>query len=290
MIPAHRARRFATLAFILFVLFFGQTDIAYAQSASGPVIFDVRRSLPLEPDEEVTKDFYINAGPEAGFKKGVYISVVRPVPVHDPIKNMQQATLNIPVGKLKVIDVQRGITVARLEMELTDDERPTLEFEGIMVGDRIELGSMTVEQPKKPKPKLKRHVAGASSVAGDEPAPGSAEAMASRNVSLQTLTKEALTKEASVQPAPAPLASPAIDTSKPVEMSTAADVKTDAKTEPSSAPSSAATNNSSAPRAPLESAPKKSQAPKSARNSYPVKASADSVPVADDANFKDAGS
>jgi hypothetical protein len=181
---------------------------------------------------------------------------------------------------LKVIDVQRGITVARLEMELTDEERPTLEFEGIMVGDHIDLGSITTEQPKKPKAKAKKHVATVATTAvTDQPAPGSAEAMAERH--------------ASVQPAPASVPAPATtDTSKPVEMKTAVDVKTD--TEASPAPSEAATNNSNAPRAPVESAPKKSQAPKSAeledgtgeRNSYPVKRSADTVRVAD---YTDAG-
>lgn len=288
-----RFRDLAIVAFILFVFFLSRTEIANAQSASGPVIFDVRRSLPLEPDEEVTKDFYINAGPEAGFKKGVYISVVRAVPVHDPIKNMQQATLNIPVGKLKVIDVQRGITVARLETELTDEERPTLEFEGIMVGDRIDLGSITTEQPKKPKPKAKKHLTASAS---EEPAPGSAEAMAARNAGLapttaaQTADAAATSGAGLVQPAPASVSAAVatpLDTSKPVEMTTTADVK------PEPVPA-AATNNSAAPRAPVEAAPKKSQAPKSAdleegfseRNSYPRRFAADTVRVAD---YTDAG-
>ena len=250
----------------------------------------MRRSLPLEPDEEVTKDFYINAGPEAGFKKGVYISVVRAVPVHDPIKNMQQATLNIPVGKLKVIDVQRGITVARLESELSDDERPTLEFEGVMVGDRIDTSSISTEQPKKPKPKLKKRLAQASD--DDEPAPGSAEAMAARHVSNSPMAAPSTpapaaqaTLETSAQAAaPAPVA----DTSKPVEMTTAVDVKQDA-------PAASSTNSSSAPRAPSETSPKKSQDPKSAenqdesedRNSYPLKASAGRVRVADYTGYTD---
>lgn len=152
-------------AFILICVAMFPIDRAFAQSANGPVIFDVRRSLPLEPDEPVTKDFYINAGPESGLKKGVYISVVRAVPVHDPIKNQQQATLNIPVGKLQVIDVQRGITVARLQNELNDDERPTLEFEGVMIGDHVDLGSATMDVPKKSKPRAKRQVAQTEEVA-----------------------------------------------------------------------------------------------------------------------------
>lgn len=137
-----------------------QTNVA--NGLSGPLIFDVRRSLPLEPNEPVYKDFYINAGPEAGFKKGVYISVVRPLPIHDPIQNKQQGTLNVPVGHLLVIHVDRGITVARLQDELGDEERPTLEFEGVMVGDKIDLASMTTTAPKRAAPAKKTGFFGAT--------------------------------------------------------------------------------------------------------------------------------
>jgi hypothetical protein len=277
----------AALAFafiLLFVLVF-KMERANAETASGPTIFDVRRSLPLEPDEEVTKDFYINAGPESGLKKGVYVTVVRAVPVHDPIKNMQQATLNIPVGKLHVIDVQRGITVARLESELTDDDRPTLEFEGVMVGDHIDLGSISTDVPKKPKPKAKKHVASATPSA-DELAPGSAEAMAARAAAPTVLSAtssasvSAPTAAALTATAAAPTAAVAN-----VQMTTNADVKPEA--------ASAATAPTIAPNeraaAKPEEAPKKSTAPKSAdmdlehpeKKSFAPRTTTDTVRVAD---------
>lgn len=118
-----------------------------------PVIFDVRRSLPLEPNEPVYHDFYINAGPETGLKKGMYVTVVRQLPVHDPIQNKQQATLNVTVGKLQVLQVEDGLTVARLNSELGDEERPVLEFEAIMIGDKVDLSSATTEAPKATKKK-----------------------------------------------------------------------------------------------------------------------------------------
>ena len=127
---------------------------AFAQSLNGaPSIFDVRRSLPLEPDEESFHDFYINVGPEGGFKKGMYITVVRQIPVTDPILNKQQATLTINVAKLHVIHVERGITVARLVYEFTDEERPTLEYESVMIGDKIDPTSFTMEAPSTKKKK-----------------------------------------------------------------------------------------------------------------------------------------
>ncbi|MES2963549.1 MAG: hypothetical protein V4760_06635 [Bdellovibrionota bacterium] len=126
------------------------TSKAQAQNyMNAPTIFDVRRSLPLDPEEEVTHDFYINAGPELGLKKGSFINVVRPVPVHDPIQNKQQATLNIPIGKLQIIHVEKNIAVGRLQSELGDDERPTVEFEAVMIGDRVDLASVTNDAPAK---------------------------------------------------------------------------------------------------------------------------------------------
>ena len=127
---------------------------AFAQTASlqgAPTIFDVRRSLPLEPDEPVYHDFYINAGAEAGFKKDMYFTVVRIVPVHDPVQNKQQGELHVGVARLKVIHVARSLTVARLDTEFTDEERPTLEFEAVMIGDRVDPSSGTLEVPVQKK-------------------------------------------------------------------------------------------------------------------------------------------
>lgn len=158
-------------------------DVSAQNFNNAPVIFDVRRSLPLEPNEPVYHDFYINAGPESGLKKGMYVTVVRPVPVHDPIQNKQQATLNVTVGKLQVLQVDRGITVARLNSELSDEERPVLEFEAIMIGDRIDLDSATTVAPKptnkkKPRVSAERESAPSAPVAdsdSDESSISSAE-------------------------------------------------------------------------------------------------------------------
>lgn len=74
--------------------------LARAESAS---IFDMRKSLPLDPTEIATREFYVNAGPESGLKAGMYVHVVRLVPVHDPIGNKAQATMTVPVGSIRVI-------------------------------------------------------------------------------------------------------------------------------------------------------------------------------------------
>lgn len=113
-----------------------------------PAIFDVRKSLPMEPTEKAYHDFYINAGIEAGFKRGQYLPIRRSLPVHDPIQNKQQAVLTVPVGNVVVIHVDRGLTVARLVQEVGNEDRPTLEFEAIMIGDHVDMKGITTTPPK----------------------------------------------------------------------------------------------------------------------------------------------
>lgn len=139
-----------------------------------PTIFDVRKTLAMEPDEPTFHDFYINSGSDAGIKKGQYLPVVRQVPVHDPVQNKQQGMLSIPIGKLLIIHVERGLSVARLATELGNDERPSLEFESVMIGDRVDLRGASTDAPKttkKPKRKTATLEIRASSEAAASEAP-----------------------------------------------------------------------------------------------------------------------
>ncbi|MDZ4084059.1 MAG: hypothetical protein U1E10_14040 [Bdellovibrionales bacterium] len=151
MSKSRSAYWFALVALLATISF--DTDSAFAQTEGAdlrevPTIFDVRKSLPMEPTEPVYHDFYINAGSEAGFKRGQYLPIQRALPVHDPIQNKQQAILTVPVGKVFVIHVDRGLTVARLVQELSGDERPTLDFEAIMIGDRVDMKGISTVAPK----------------------------------------------------------------------------------------------------------------------------------------------
>lgn len=122
---------------------------------NAPLIFDVRKSLPLDPAEPVYHDFYINAGADAGFKKGWIFNVVRVISVHDPIQNKQQGELQVNVARLQVLQVAPSMTVARLISEFTDEERPALDFESVMIGDRVDLSTLAAEPAVKPATKKK---------------------------------------------------------------------------------------------------------------------------------------
>ena len=137
-------------------VFVGMLCLSSVVRAETVSIFDMRKSLPLDPDEQATREFYVNAGPEAGLRDGLYARVMRMIPVHDPIANKAQATMMIPVGYVKIIHAERGIAVARPYGELTDDDRPTLEYEGIMIGDRIDLSTASADEPRLPKKRAHR--------------------------------------------------------------------------------------------------------------------------------------
>jgi hypothetical protein len=164
-----RARRswrlFARLAVAIALIVAGVGLFVPRAQAEDASIFDMRKSLPLEPDEAATREFYVNAGPEAGLRAGMFVRVSRALPVYDPIANKGQATMTVAVGTVKIIHSERGISVARPIAELTDEDRPTLEYEGIMIGDSLDLGSATMEEPKPVKKKTARRTAAASEAA-----------------------------------------------------------------------------------------------------------------------------
>lgn len=118
------------------------TVVAVAPARAQEVtVFDVRKNLPMSDDEPVYRDFYINAGSNAGIKSGMIITVIRKRALYDPYQNNNPSDLSVPVGELKVIHVQKDMSVARLHRTFDRDNMPILEFNFILVGDRLDLGT-----------------------------------------------------------------------------------------------------------------------------------------------------
>jgi hypothetical protein len=213
----------ATVFIIFLALGISSSEAAPRENVGSdttPTIFDVRKSLPMEPTEPSFHDFYINAGSEAGLKKGQYLPVQRAIPVHDPVQNKQQAILTVPVGKVLVIHVEHGMAVARLVSELGDEDRPTLEYESIMIGDRIDMKGASMETPKDAGKKRKRTAA-----APVEPQPSVVATILER---LTPKAEAASTETATAAPVTAPANSVAPEPRQPV--------KSDAASQPSSSP------------------------------------------------------
>jgi hypothetical protein len=111
---------------------------AWAKEAT---VFDVRRPLAMENNEILPKDYFINVGEADGLKAGMTVTVFRRQSMHDPFLNKSPGDLVVVVGYLKIIHSQSDMSVARLEKVESRDNLPTLEFEAVMSGDKVDLSS-----------------------------------------------------------------------------------------------------------------------------------------------------
>lgn len=138
---------FALIGIILISML--ASNIAQARNA---YIFDVKRNIPMSEYEPIYKDYYINAGKEAGLKKNLVFDVVRYVSLKDLSSQGNGEDLVVPVGQLKVLFVQNSVAVARLAKLYSREDLPTLDQVGIMVGDRIDLKNSFLDRSPARKP------------------------------------------------------------------------------------------------------------------------------------------
>lgn len=111
-------------------------------------VFEVQKSIPLTPEEVVYKDYYVTGGSQQGLQKGMVITVVRNIPVHDTLKNKSQGLLINPVARIQIIHVESEFSVGRLFGTIDREGLPVLEFEGIMVGDLLDMATAVLPGKK----------------------------------------------------------------------------------------------------------------------------------------------
>lgn len=112
-------------------------------------IFDVRKNLPMSDTDKVYRDFYVNGGTESGIAVGMIITVQRRMPLYDTYQNRSAGDLDLKVAKIKIIHVQKGLSVARIHSEYNRDNSPLLEDNFVMVGDRLDLATAVQEKSDK---------------------------------------------------------------------------------------------------------------------------------------------
>ncbi len=102
-------------------------------------VVDVRRNITLSDTDKIYKDYYINAGTEAGMKSGQTLTAQRKINIRDASGATNIGEILVPVGELKIIAVYERVTVARLIKLLDREALPMLEQTGIMAGDLVQL-------------------------------------------------------------------------------------------------------------------------------------------------------
>ena len=125
--------------FCFFFIFFSIIEVRAEGEA---VVIEVRKNTSLSKKEKVFKNFFINGGMNLGLKAGSHVDVMRRLPVHDPIKNASIGDLRVKVGTLEIIHSEDKLSVAKLVTYESMEKRPLLDYEAVMVGDRLDLGSM----------------------------------------------------------------------------------------------------------------------------------------------------
>lgn len=133
--------------FTLLFLFFSVIEVQVQAAESEAVIIEVRKNISLSKNDKVYKNFYINGGENFGLKKGNIVDVLRRVPFHDPLKNISVGDIRIKVGELEIIHSERNLSVAKLISQESSENRPVLDYEAVMVGDRLDL--VSIRAPKK---------------------------------------------------------------------------------------------------------------------------------------------
>lgn len=111
-------------------------------------VIEVRRNIPLSDEAPIYKDFYINAGVEAGLKKNLVVTVTRKLSVRDATGTQNFGEIEIPVGQLKIIASQGRVAIARLHSLISREDEPMLEQTAIMIGDKIQMDGSFIDNKK----------------------------------------------------------------------------------------------------------------------------------------------
>lgn len=110
-------------------------------------VVEVRRNIPLTDQEPVYKDYYLS-GASSGLKPDLVVTAVRKMDLRDSTGTKNLGEINIPVGQLKVIFVDRDLAVAREFKLLPRGTLPMLEQTAIMIGDLVDLKNSFVDRRK----------------------------------------------------------------------------------------------------------------------------------------------
>ncbi|OFZ17872.1 MAG: hypothetical protein A2Z20_05850 [Bdellovibrionales bacterium RBG_16_40_8] len=130
---------------LLIIILSSQSISTWAKDIT---VFDVRRPLAMENNEVAPKDYYISAGEKDGLRKNMIVSVLRRQSLYDQYQNKSLGDLVVAVGQLRIIHVQPDISVARLEKIVDSESRPVIDFDAIMVGDKVDLNSAKMSSNK----------------------------------------------------------------------------------------------------------------------------------------------
>ena len=127
----------------LLFFFFSTIEVQRVQAAEKEaVVIDVRKNVALSKNDKVYRNYYINVGAQRGLKKGSIVDVVRRLPLHDPLRNTSVGDLKVKVAELEIIFGDEYLSIARVSKLESPEDRPLLDVDAVMIGDRLDLASI----------------------------------------------------------------------------------------------------------------------------------------------------
>lgn len=133
-------------------LLFSVVEVQVQAADEEAVVIEVRKNIALSKNEKIYKNYFINGGANFGLGKGAIVDVLRRLPIHDPLKNASIGDLRVKVGELEIIHSEDKLSIARQVIQESPENRPILDYEAVMVGDRLDL--KTLRQPHKEEKKV----------------------------------------------------------------------------------------------------------------------------------------
>ncbi len=116
------------------------------------VVIEVRKKIKLHDMERTYADYFIRGGSKLGLSKGVLVSVMRRVPVHDPFENASVGDFHVKVADIEIIASDSKKSIGRLVEIDRRQARPMVAYDAIMIGDRLDLNSMRAKVSYRPAP------------------------------------------------------------------------------------------------------------------------------------------
>ncbi len=111
-----------------------------ALHAKDYIIYAVAQNLPMgEPEEIITKNYYVNIGQQQGLKSGSVLNVYRSVAMSDPYETKNKYSHKVKIGELKVLHTEDGSAIARLETFSQGKDIPVFDIANFMIGDRVQV-------------------------------------------------------------------------------------------------------------------------------------------------------
>jgi hypothetical protein len=106
------------------------------------VVYSIYRELDMgNPGETPLKDYYLNMGSSNGLHEGSRVDVIRKFSTYDSITEKLFREVQFKVATLKVIHVESGIAVARMDKMVPFEKNPAIAIKGVMLGDSVRISS-----------------------------------------------------------------------------------------------------------------------------------------------------